>query len=120
MFASLVERVYAGVASEVEVGDAGRPLVALLMRYCQRVVAHPNLAAYVLSDLSLMSDELTTLTERVRVQLRERGVPEAELETALGVIIDYTHGFAFSAGASRPSPLSLDHFERGLGWLLDR
>ena len=61
LFGSLVEQVFAGVASALE-EETDDPVMGLLMRYCERVIAHPKLTAYVLADLSLMSDELSSLT----------------------------------------------------------
>ena len=119
---ALVEKVYAGVAVIPEFAEPNLRMRGLLQRYCESVTAHPHLALCILADPSLWSEELKVLTAAIRECLRELRVPPADLETVLGVMIDYVHGFAFSAAASRrrtskDATPTLDDFLAGLDWL---
>lgn len=123
MFASLVARVYAGVGTEPDVAEPTERLRLMLRHYCERVIAHPALAQCVFADPSLFSGQLVALTDSIAATLAALGAEPAELETLVGVVVDFTHGFAFAAAASpedgRARP-SIDDYARGLGWILDR
>lgn len=124
LLAKLVAHVYAGVSAAPSIEDPRQRVRALLRRYCERVVAHPKLTAFLLGDLSRCGDELTRLTAAVRAFVESRRGPGPQVDVLMGVIIDYTHGFAFSAAAN-PEPvgaaaLTVHDYLAGLDWLLDR
>jgi AcrR family transcriptional regulator len=127
MLASLVATVYADVAKEPSDASPKERLRYVLRNYCERVIAHPHLAHCVLSDPSLMSDEISALTAKARETLAALGADSSDLETRVNVVIDYTHGFALSAAApqtpedrSTAARPSIAEYVRGLDWLLGK
>lgn len=129
MFVALVAKVYAGVGDVPTSGTADERVRSMLEQYMERACAHPNLVQCVFADPSLMSGELTRLTDAIREYLAASEVPEQHRETVLGVVVDYTHGFASSSaayavreprdpGAARGQ--TIDDYLRGLDWLLGR
>ena len=128
LFASLVARVYRDVGTEPLVAEPKARIRIMLERYCQCVIAHPNLVQCVFADPSLFSGQLVALTNAIAENLAMSGLESPQRETLGDVIIDYTHGFAFSAAAYSDSDKpngnaikkqTIDDYLRGLGWLLD-
>ena len=127
MFVALVDRVFEGVGDASVKGPPTRRLRAMLERYCRRVVQHPNLVQWVFANPTSIAGPLETLTQALRDDLVALGLEGTERETRLGVLVDYTHGFAVSMAAyaepdpSQPDalpPQTIDDYLRGLDWLL--
>ncbi len=127
MFVALVDRVFAGVGDVSVTGPPLERLRAMLERYCRRVVEHPNLVQWVFANPTSIAGPLEALTQAIRDDLAALGLEDAEQETRLGVLVDYTHGFAVSMAAySEPEasqrdalpPQTIDDYLRGLDWLL--
>ncbi len=120
MFALMINRVFENVSFH---SDAAKPtdrLYSRLQKYCQRVVLHPELTHAVLENPQLISDCFEELTQALRGDLHLADIPDTEIETVLGILVDYTHGFAFSLAAAPDQGLTVDHFGQGLSWILCR
>lgn len=120
MIRLLVERVYHRVDAPSAEAEPTRRIRDLMHRYCERVVRHPELTLSILEDPSLMGDTLQALTGRLRDEIAAAGVDTSAQETVLGLVVDYTHGFAFAAAADPERSLTVDDFTPGLDWILDR
>jgi len=129
LFAQLVQQVYAGVGHEPPDGTPVEKVSFLLERYCRTVITHPNLAKCIFSDMSLLSNQLVSLTKLVGDNLILCGLARADVDTLVGIVVDYTHGFSFSAAAYAPADSewsggikaqTMNDFRRGLSWILER
>ncbi|WP_020592150.1 TetR/AcrR family transcriptional regulator [Kiloniella laminariae] len=119
MLSSLVKMVFDGVGEKPEGKTPQARLRMLLSRYCEQVLLHPNLIQCVLADLSLMDEQLLSLTELIRLNLKEAN--QSNDDILLNLLIDYTHGFAVAAAAApKESVLSLQDYLKSLDWILDR
>ena len=126
LMASLVAKVYADVGKEPDVSEIKERICTMLKQYCERAIAHPNLVQCVFADPSLFSGQLVVLTRKIEENLVMGGVKPSELEMIVGVIVDYTHGFAISAAAFSGTDeengmkgQTIDDYLRGLDWLLN-
>ena len=128
LIASLIAQVYVDVGKEPNVMGVKNRICAMLEQYCERAIAHPNLVQCIFADPSLFSGQLVVLTRKIGENLAMGGVNPSELEMMVGVIIDYTHGFAISVAAfsgtgeeqeNRMKGQTIDDYLRGLRWLLN-
>lgn len=119
MIRDLVGMGFDGVEAPVSGADPQARIRALMLRYCARAIRHPAIIRCVLEEPALLTGPLEVLTAQLRHQIAASGPPEDEIEVLLGLIVDYTHGFAFAA-ASAPGALSLDDYAPGLDWMLNR
>ena len=121
---SLVEIVYKNVNSILKTEDSKEMIRQLLNNYCECVFKHPNVTRLLLTDHSLINQELIDLTYEIRkhavllVQDEEEGILFAD------IIVDYTHGFALAAASQNEKTdlgvLTIEDFKKGLNWLLQR
>lgn len=121
MLTSLVAQVYEGLAVAPEIATPKACLKVILTRYCQRVVKHPNVAQLIFADRSLFVGQVVELTNAIRKNVAALVKCTEEADTLVGLIIDYTHGFAISAAANHDESIqspTIDDFHRGLDWIL--
>lgn len=123
MLSSLCKFVYRGVAQSDTASTPEQQLRTLLNDYCRRTFKHPNVTKLMLTDPSLMTEELTLLTDRIRLNIAALGAKDEALETVVNLVVDFTHGFAFSAAFAGPqykstSGLTTADFNQGLDWIL--
>lgn len=92
---------------------------AILLVYCERALLNANLLRAVLEDVSLMSQDLVQITTALKTctQKLERGDEDNVL---LHLLIDYTHGFVFSATSGKNNPLTIRDYRCGIEWILGR
>jgi len=128
LLASLVSLVYANVADAPVTSNPRDAIFILLERYCLRVIEHPNLALCIIGDPTLLTGQLVVLTDKISEYLKHCDIEPSEIPLLIGIIIDYTHGFAFSAAAysclsdeeKSQSELSIDDYMRGITWVLNK
>ncbi|MEG3641300.1 TetR/AcrR family transcriptional regulator [Magnetococcus sp. PR-3] len=121
---ALVHQVFHPVATTPLADTPQACIHAMLQQYGLMVMAHPNLVHAILADPTLMSKPLQHLTNQVRNQLKALNLPPSQIDLLLGIMIDYTHGFAFSATAyggetASIPPLQIEDFQKGLTWILE-
>jgi AcrR family transcriptional regulator len=121
----LVSMAFQDIATEAATTTPNETLLIIMERYCQKVVQHSKLLNEILINPALMDDQLSQLNTLIMEQLQKAGIEETKRHTVLGVIIDYTHGFAFSLAANthttsqHTNPLSIDDYVEGLELLLN-
>ncbi|WP_417795771.1 TetR/AcrR family transcriptional regulator [Terasakiella pusilla] len=124
LFQDLVSLAFKDIAIEPATTSANEPLLMIMGRYCQRVVKHTNLLNEILINPTLIDEQLSQLNSLIIEQLQKAGVKGEKQLVVLGVIVDYTHGFAFSMAAikqrtSRPeNSLSIADYVQGLELLV--
>lgn len=92
---------------------------AILLAYCQRALLNANLLRAVLEDISLISHDLVQITNELQTCTQKLG--QGDDHTVLvHLLIDYTHGFVFSATSGENNPLTIDDYQRGIEWVLLR
>ncbi|WP_162932942.1 TetR/AcrR family transcriptional regulator [Roseovarius sp. EL26] len=115
---ALITDAFAGLVSPAKGATPALRLRDLLLRYCEMALSHAALIRCILQTPTLMSDDLIRYTELVRIETRmlNDGDPQ---DVMLNLLIDYTHGFIFSAIAA-PADIApgLAMYERSLDWAL--
>jgi len=118
LLASLVELAFRDTLGEIEATSPAERLRCVLLRYCARATAHANLVRCLLSDMSLMSDGIVAITDEIRKNTQQLNDGDP-YDVMLNLLVDYTHGFVFSAIAAKPGQgPSMDDFQRSIDWLL--
>jgi len=123
LLCALVAKVYDNLEVTATGEEPRARLRFLLRRYCERVLEYPNLTLVIFADPSLISGQLVTLTNLIRSNIAILVGGEEEKETIVGLIVDYTHGFAISVAAA-PKELFegqgqvIDQFIAGINWIL--
>lgn len=118
----LLEALIAGAFSTVTSPATGSTpterLRDLLLRYCTLALNHAALIRCILHTPTLMSNDLVRYTELVRVETQALNAGDPK-DVMLNLLIDYTHGFIFSAVAA-PSDIAptLAMYENSLDWVL--
>lgn len=125
LFQQLIARAFEGTADVSEQLSSRATLMHRLEGYCERVIAHPALMQSILASPDLMPRQLHVLTEQIRCYVRSLLSDESEAEVVVGLIADYTHGFATSValygdGKSNTKGLQLEDYRRGLEWISTR
>ncbi|MGW9686902.1 TetR/AcrR family transcriptional regulator [Flagellimonas sp. 2504JD1-5] len=118
----LVGIVYKSVNVINATEDSKLIIQELLGNYCECVFKHPNVCRLLLTDHSLINQELIDLTNTVREQSKLLVQNESEGVLFADIVIDYTHGFALAAASQNDKThmgvLTIDDFTKGLAWLL--
>ena len=118
MLADVIDIAFRGVADPPEGGTPAARIKCLLVRYCGRALAHAGVIRCILRDPSLMSRDLHRFTDLVRQETQSLNAGDARDEM-LNLIVDYTHGFVFSAAvAPAGTAQGIDDFVRSLDWIL--
>lgn len=92
---------------------------AILLAYCERALLNANLLRAVLEDVSLMSQDLVQISNELRTCTQQLTHGDAN-NVLLYLLIDYTHGFVFSATSGKNNPLTIKDYECGIEWILVR
>ena len=118
MLTALVDLAFRNTLEPVGPTGAAERLRSILISYCDRAIENANLIRCILSDTSLMSEEIVMVTEQIRKCTRalNHGDPQ---DVLLNLLVDYTHGFVFSAVAAPPEHvLTQEDFLRSIDWVL--
>jgi len=120
----LVEIVYTDLDISPEMINSKETIRQLLGAYCKKVLEHPNLTTLLLTDHSLINDQLIKLTTLIKNQVILLTHTNEEGALLTDVIIDYTHGFAIAAASQNKKTtmgsLAIGDFHKGLDWILGR
>lgn len=103
LIAALVEQAFApAAAAAARAGEApwAERLATALEAHCRCALAHPALIQMGFRDPDAFTGPLRELTEALRAALRDAGLDAARVEDWLGLLVDYTHGFALAVGAN--------------------
>ncbi|WP_106795031.1 TetR/AcrR family transcriptional regulator [Aquimarina sp. Aq78] len=121
---SLIEIVYKDVNDISKTNDSKEAIRELLGNYCDCVFEHPNVSKLLLSDHSLINQELIDLTNSIRKYAISLMKDENEGILFADVIVDYTHGFALAAASQNEKTdlgiLTINDFYKGIDWILRR
>ena len=121
---SLVDIVYKDVNVITKTKNPKEAIRQLLGNYCECVFKHPNVTRLLLTDHSLINQELIDLTMGIRKHTAMLVDTESEGVLFADVIVDYTHGFALAAASQNEKTdlvvLTIKDFYKGLNWLLQR
>ncbi len=118
LLAALFELAFKGTLGEIEESAPAKRLKHILSRYCARAIEHSNLVRCILSDMTLMSDEIVAITDEIRknTRLLNNGDPD---DVMLNLLVDYTHGFVFSAvSAKQQQSPTMKDFLSSIDWVL--
>jgi AcrR family transcriptional regulator len=118
LLAALVESAFKGTLSRIEGNTPDVRLRNILSMYCAKALENANVVRCILNDTSLMSSDIIEVTEEIRknTQLLNNGDPN---DVMLNLLVDYTHGFVFSAVAAAPEHnLTEEDFLRSVDWVL--
>ena len=92
---------------------------SILFAYCERALLYANLLRAVLEDVSLMSLDLHQITSELQTCTQELEHGDED-NVLLHLLIDYTHGFVFSATSGKNNPLTIKDYRCGIEWILAR
>lgn len=115
---ALVEHSFRDTLGTIKGKSPAERLRHVLSMYCTRALEHPNAVRCILNDASLMSQEIVEITEEIRkcTQLLNDGDPK---DVMLNLLVDYTHGFVFSAVATGSDTcLTQEDYLRSIDWTL--
>ncbi|MES0883142.1 TetR/AcrR family transcriptional regulator [Roseibium sp. SCP14] len=118
LLAALVERAFEGTRGSIQGRTPAERLRHILSMYCVRALENAKVVRCILNDTSLMSSEIIEITEEIRknTRLLNDGDPN---DVMLNLLVDYTHGFVFSAVAAAPEHnLTEEDFLRSVDWVL--
>lgn len=120
---SLIEIVYKDVNVISTTHGSKEAIRELLGNYCDCVFKHPNVSRLLLTDHSLISQELFDLTHAIREYAISLAKDEAEGILFADIIIDFTHGFALAVASQNVKTelgvLTIKDFYKGIDWLLN-
>lgn len=119
MIADLLVQSFEGIAEDVPDGTPSQKLRFLLLRYCDAALAKPSLVHCMLHDPTMMPEVILELNELIRQQTQTlNGADDGDV--MLNLLIDYVHGFVFSAVAAPPHiRLTTEDCAKSIDWLLD-
>lgn len=102
LIGALIEHVFGDIDSGREAAlSPSERIAGLLNAYCQRAADHRELILAVFHDPNAFAGPLGDLTEDLRSSLRSMGLPVTDVERWLGLLVDYTHGYALSQAAAQ-------------------
>ncbi|MEP1573135.1 TetR/AcrR family transcriptional regulator [Roseibium album] len=118
LIAALIRTAFEGTLTHIEGNTPEERLRHILSTYCTRALENANVVRCILNDPSLMSGEVVTVTEEIRKNTRMLNDGD-EQDVLLNLLVDYTHGFVFSAVAAPSNHgLTLDDYLRSVDWVL--
>lgn len=121
LFAQMAAQVYQDIGGESFKKNPQDALKKSLEIYCQKVIRHPQLTQYIFTNPTLIADQLDVLTIQITQYLAQTVIDKTQVKTLLGVIVDYTHGFAISASAySQQNGQKIEDYRHGLNWILSQ
>ncbi|MEM7446482.1 MAG: hypothetical protein AAF414_24395 [Pseudomonadota bacterium] len=119
LLAALIERAFQNTIEESDESDPARRLKHILSRYCARAIENAYLLRCILGDPTLMGGELVAITREIRKHTRILNDGDAN-DVMLDLLVDYTHGFVFSAfAAPRENGPTMEGYLRGIDWVLN-
>ncbi len=119
LLADLVDLAFKDTLPDIADESPYEKAYAILLAYCTRSLLNANLLRAVLEDTSLMSQDLVQITDELRTCTQR--LKHGDRDNVLThLLIDYTHGFVFSATSGKDNPLTIDDYQRGIEWILVR
>ena len=120
----LVEIVYKNV-NEITITNHSKNVIrCLLGNYCKCVFKHPNLSRLLITDHSLINQELIDLTNSIKQHAILLINDETEGVLFADILVDYTHGFALATASQNEKTdlgvLTIDDFYKSIDWILAR
>ncbi|AJI95442.1 bacterial regulatory s, tetR family protein [Yersinia ruckeri] len=120
MFEQLASEIFSDMGEAPEGETPSQRIRFLLDRYCNLVLAHPNLIRGIFADPTLFPEQLARLTELIKTNIVALTKDE-QPDILLNIIVDYTHGFALSVTAGENDTASqLSSYHHGLDWIIAR
>lgn len=120
LLSDLVALAFSGLPDKRDAVSVQEGLRGILSDYCRRALQHSGLVRAMLADPSLMSPEITAITEEIRRFTRELNEGE-DNDVLLNLLVDYTHGFVFAASAAPADQVPTEEsYLRSLDWILAR
>lgn len=118
MITAIIARAFVGISVEPPAGTPCQRVRHLLLRYCDLALLNSNLVQCLLREPTKMPGELAQFTELIRQETQKIN-SEDKNDAMLNLLIDYIHGFIFSAvAAPADTPLTSEHCAQSLDWLL--
>lgn len=120
LIGAMAESVHAGIDMPVS-GSPREVIATLLRRYCDAVLAHPNLTLAMVADPSRHAGAAASLSRELKQALAALGLNRTDTRHWRDILVDYTHGFAVavaSAGPDADAP-GLPAYEQAVARLLD-
>ncbi len=119
LLADLVRLAFKDTLSDIADRSPTQKAHGILLAYCQRALLNANLLRVVLEDVSFMSEDLIRITDELQACTQQIDNGDAD-NVLLYLLIDYTHGFVFSATNSESNPLTIKDYLPGIEWILAR
>ncbi|MGJ8624110.1 MAG: TetR/AcrR family transcriptional regulator [Yoonia sp.] len=119
LLADLVDLAFKDTLPNIEDKRPFGRAFAILRAYCERALLNANLLRAVLEDASLMSHDLVQITTELQSCTQQLG-HGGDDNVLPHLLIDYTHGFVFSASSGKNNPLTIKDYECGIEWILVR
>ncbi|MBL1420809.1 MAG: TetR/AcrR family transcriptional regulator [Alphaproteobacteria bacterium] len=121
LFNRIAAQIYQDTSPEINDQNSLNALKNSLERYCQKVISHPQLTHYIFANPTLIANSLDILTHQITQYLAQMIDDEIQIKILLGVIIDYTHGFAISTAAyQHQDGQTIKDYQQGLNWILSK
>ncbi|WP_298962142.1 TetR/AcrR family transcriptional regulator [uncultured Roseibium sp.] len=118
LLSALVEHSFKDTLGTIKGESPAERLRHVLSMYCIRALENPNAIRCILNDASLMSLEIIEITEEIRKYTRLLNDDDPD-DVLLNLLVDYTHGFVFSAVAAAPNTcLTQEDYLRSIDWTL--
>lgn len=110
LIAALIDHVFGQIQPAVGAGLAPEErIISLLNAYCQCASDHRELILAVFRDPNAFAGPLGDLTEDLRSNLQMLGLPIDSVDRWLGLLVDYTHGYAISQVAAQGKQNAAEH-----------
>ncbi len=119
LLADLVSLAFRDMLPDIADESPTQKANGILLAYCQRALPNANLLRAVLEDVSLMSEDLIEITSELQTCTQQLDNGD-ENNVLLHLLIDYTHGFVFSATSGENNPLAVNDYLPGIKWILAR
>ena len=118
MLSDLTAQVFADVASSVPNGTHSAELRHYLARYCELALQNADLVRFMLTKPDSLPNALQEFTAQIR--LRTQAINDGDIDDVmLNLLIDYVHGFVFSADAAPTEIcLTLEDCMKSVDWLM--
>jgi len=118
MLCDLAAQVFQGVAVNVPEGTPGAELRHFLIRYIELALQNVGLVRFMLTNPNFMPEVVTEFTAQVRIRTQAVNHGDAD-DVMLNFLIDYIHGFVFSADAAPAGVnLTVEDCMKSIDWLM--
>ncbi|WP_298938574.1 TetR/AcrR family transcriptional regulator [uncultured Ruegeria sp.] len=119
LLADLVDLAFKDALPDIADESPSGKAHTILLAYCQRALLNANLLRAVLEDVSLMSQDLDQITIELQTCTQQLAHGDDD-NVLLNLLIDYTHGFVFSASSGKNNTLTIKEYQCGIEWILVR